>query len=162
MSTNKPKVIPFRRKREKRTNYKKRLSLLTSRKPRLVIRKSVNNIVAQVVQYAAVGDKVLFTVKSNALRKLGWDNSTSNLPAAYLVGYMVGKKATEAGVKEAILDLGLQSTSSSRLFACLKGALDAGLVVPHDEEVLPAEERVKGAHISEKVSKDVDAIVKKL
>ena len=162
MSTKKPKVIPFRRKREKKTNYKKRLSLLTSRKLRLVIRKSVNNTLAQLVEYVPSGDKVLFTVKSNALRKIGWENSTSNLPAAYLIGYMLGKKAVDAGIKEAILDLGLHSTKSSRLFACLKGVVDAGLIIPHDEKVLPSEDRLKGVHISEKVVKDVETIKKKI
>ena len=162
MSTKKPKVIPFRRKREKKTNYKKRLSLLTSRKLRLVIRKSVNNTLAQLVEYVPSGDKVLFTVKSNALRKIGWENSTSNLPAAYLIGYMLGKKAVDAGIKEAILDLGLHSTKSSRLFACLKGVVDAGLIIPHDEKIIPVEERLKGVHISEKIVKDVETIKKKI
>ena len=162
MSTKKPKVIPFRRKREKKTNYKKRLALLTSRKLRLVIRKSVNNILAQLVEYVPSGDKVLFTVKSNALRKIGWENSTSNLPAAYLIGYMLGKKAVDAGIKEAILDLGLHSTKSSRLFACLKGVVDAGLIIPHDEKIIPVEERLKGVHISEKIVKDVETIKKKI
>ena len=33
-------VLPYRRKREGRTNYKKRLALLKSGQPRLVIRRS--------------------------------------------------------------------------------------------------------------------------
>lgn len=31
----------------------------------------------------------------------------------------------------------------------LKGALDAGLEMPHEEEVLPDEERVSGSHVAE-------------
>jgi large subunit ribosomal protein L18 len=33
--------MPFRRRREGKTNYTKRLKLLLSRKPRLVVRKSL-------------------------------------------------------------------------------------------------------------------------
>ena len=37
------KVIKYKRKRTGKTNYKKRLSILKSKKHRLVIRKSLNN-----------------------------------------------------------------------------------------------------------------------
>ena len=51
------KTIYYRRKRSGLTNYKKRLSLLLSKKPRLVIRKSLNNMVAQVVGTAGASEK---------------------------------------------------------------------------------------------------------
>ena len=50
--------------------------------------------------------------------------------------------------KEAVLDIG-RHPKSSRLFAALKGAVDAGLSVPHSEKVLPSDERIKGKHIDE-------------
>jgi LSU ribosomal protein L18P len=31
----------------------------------------------------------------------------------------------------------------------LKGALDAGLEVPHDEDILPEGDRISGAHVAE-------------
>jgi large subunit ribosomal protein L18 len=33
------------------------------------------------------------------------------------------------------------------VYAALKGALDAGLKVPHSPDILPSEERIKGKHI---------------
>ena len=47
----KPISLPFRRKRKGKTNYKKRLKLLLSNKPRLVIRPFIKNIIAQIVEY---------------------------------------------------------------------------------------------------------------
>jgi large subunit ribosomal protein L18 len=71
-----------------------------------------------------------------------------------LTGLLVGKRALEKGVKEAVLDLGLNpSTKGSRIYACVKGALDAGLKVNVSEEVLPSEERIKGMHISTYIQK---------
>jgi len=82
------------------------------------------------------------------LKKLGWTGSTGNLPAAYLTGYLAGKRAAAKGVTTAVLDLGRQHpTKGGRLFAVLKGLLDAGLQIPHDEGVLPDPERVQGAHL---------------
>ena len=51
--------VPFRRRREGKTDYRKRLKLLLSRKPRLVVRKSLNNIIAQIVEYDEKGDRVV-------------------------------------------------------------------------------------------------------
>jgi len=39
-------------------------------------------------------------------------------------------------------------TASNKLYAALKGAIDAGLSIPHDKDVVPDEERVSGAHIA--------------
>ena len=36
----------------------------------------------------------------------------------------------------------------ARVFAALKGAVEAGLEIPHGEEILPSDERAKGAHIA--------------
>lgn len=43
--------VPFRRRREGKTNYHKRLKLLKSKKPRLVVRKTLNHHIAQIVVY---------------------------------------------------------------------------------------------------------------
>jgi len=43
------------------------------------------------------------------------------------------------------IDIGLESpVKKGVLYSCLKGALDAGLKIPHSEEILPSEERIKG------------------
>ncbi len=141
--------VPFKRKRKGKTYYKKRLKLLGSGAYRLVIRKSLKNVQVSIVEYSQKGDRVLFTVGSNALDKMGWKGGNGNLPSAYLVGMMAGKKAIEKGIKGAILDIGFNnSVKGSRLYAALAGALDAGLKVPFSQEVIPAKERISGMHIA--------------
>lgn len=147
---NKRQVIPFRRKRSGKTNYKKRIAYLTSGLPRLVIRKSLKNIIAQIIIYEPQGDKVIASATSNDIKKLGWTCGGSNLPAAYLVGFLAGIKAKEAKINEAIADLGLyQNVSGSKIYAAVKGAVDAGLKVPLDQSVVPKEDRLKGKHITQ-------------
>ena len=141
-------TVPFRRKREGRTYYKKRLKILISNKFRFVVRKSLKNFQAAVVEFNPKGDKVIFTVNSKILGKLGWKGDTGNLPSAYLIGMFAGKKAVEKGIKEAILDLGFNnSVRGSALYAVLAGAVDAGLNIPFSPEVLPSKERISGEHI---------------
>jgi len=73
-----------------------------------------------------------------------------NLPAAYLTGYLAGLRAIEAGLEEAVLDIGLKSaTPGSKIFAVQEGAIDAGLDVPHNESVFADWERTRGEHIAE-------------
>ncbi|TDA30765.1 MAG: 50S ribosomal protein L18 [Hadesarchaea archaeon] len=139
----------FRRRREGRTDYRLRFRLLKSGKPRLVARVSLNHVRAQVVEFHPRGDRVRASAFSGELREFGWKGGTSNTPAAYLVGLMCGLRARKGGVEECVLDVGLHDpVPSSRVFAVLKGALDAGLRIPHSEEMLPGEERIRGEHIA--------------
>ena len=140
-------TVPHRRKRQGKTDYKRRLSSLLSDKPRFVVRKTPNNIHIQIVNYEAKGDKVIVYVHGNDLHKLGWNFGTGNTPSAYLTGYMAGKNAVSKGIKEAILDIGLQA-QSERLYAALKGAVDAGLMIPHDKKIIPKQDRLDGKHIA--------------
>ena len=153
-------TVPFRRKREGRTYYKQRLKMVISSKPRLIVRRSLNNFQAAIASYNQKGDKILLTVNTKALSKFGWKGSTSNISSAYLVGLLAGKKAVEKGVKEAILDIGLiKNTKKGSIYAVLAGALDAGLEIPCDPEVLPTKERIEGAHVAkyaEMLKKDKD------
>jgi len=143
--------VAFRRRREGKTDYQQRRSLVLSGLPRMVIRGSLRNISVQLIKAEVGGDNVIVSAHSNELtKKYGWQGGGGNLPAAYLTGFLCGYKATASGVKEAVLDSGLHSpTKGSRVFAALKGALDAGLMIPHDESMLPDEKRVHGHHISE-------------
>jgi len=146
--------MPFKRRREERTDYKRRLKLLLSKKPRFVIRKSLKYIRAQIIEFTKKGDKTLVSASSRELKKLGWKFSCDNLPSAYLTGLLIGKKALKKEIKEAVLDLGLYpSTKGSRIYACVKGALDAGLNVSCDESIFPSEERIKGLHIAKHLEK---------
>ncbi|SRR3989338_4271710 len=155
MATKKPKTISYRRKRDKQTNYHKRLLLLLSREKRLVVRITNQKVLAQLAQFMPTGDKILLTVDSFALKKLGWTYSCKNLPAAYLTGLLFGKKAVEKGYTKAILDTGLRSPlHKGRVYAFLKGVLDAGVDMPHgSEEIFPEEGRMKGEHIKQYAAK---------
>jgi large subunit ribosomal protein L18 len=105
---------------------------------------------AQVIRAGPEGDFVLATAHSSELKEFGWKAACGNMPAAYLTGLLVGQRAKANGISEAILDLGLHSKGAgSRIFAATKGALDAGLDIPHEETVLPKKERVRGQHVAE-------------
>ncbi|MCS7364264.1 MAG: 50S ribosomal protein L18 [archaeon GB-1867-035] len=141
--------VPFRRRREGKTDYRKRMRMIISGKPRLVVRKTNKYIIAQLVEAKVEGDRVITSAHSSELKKYGWKASFSNTPAAYLTGLLIGLKSVKAGVKEAIIDIGLhRPVKGARVFAVLKGAVDAGLEIPYGEEKLPSEERIKGEHIA--------------
>lgn len=143
--------VPFRRRKNGKTDYKARKALLLSRKPRLVVRGSLRNMIAQIVVAKPTGDEVIVSTHSRELtRKYGWKASRSNIPAAYLTGLLCGLKVKAKGVEEAVLDIGLNSpTRGGRVFGALKGVLDAGVNVPHNEEKLPDEDRIEGQHIAD-------------
>lgn len=141
--------VAHRRRREGKTDYQQRLRLVKSGKPRFVVRKSVNNVTCQVIEYSPDGDKTLVSVNSKNVSKLGWKGNPGNLPGAYLVGLLCGVKAGKSKVKEAVLDTGLYvSTPASRIYSALKGAVDSGLQIPHSEDILPKDDRIKGEHIA--------------
>ncbi|MBI2667545.1 50S ribosomal protein L18 [Candidatus Woesearchaeota archaeon] len=143
----------FKRKTLGITDYKKRLKLIASNKPRLVVRRSLRHSIAQIVEYNEKGDKVLVSATTKELSNYNWGYSTSNIPASYLLGLLIGKKANKKNIKESVLDFGLQRTiGKGVLYAVLKGALDSGLNIPHDKEIFPEESRIKGDHISKFIS----------
>ncbi|NQV08602.1 50S ribosomal protein L18 [Candidatus Woesearchaeota archaeon] len=141
-------TVRFRRK--EKTNYKKRLKILMARKTRLVVRKSLKNITIQMIKYEPEGDKVLISVNSKKLGDFGWKFSKKNISSAYLAGLFAGIKSMEKGINEAVLDMGLHSpVKKSKIYAALKGVIDAGVKVASSEEVFPSEDRIKGKHISD-------------
>ena len=141
--------VPFRRKRQGRTYYKRRFRILVSNRYRFVVRKSLRNFQASVVEYNAKGDKIILTVNTKALGKLGWKGDTGNLPSAYLIGLIAGKKAVGKGIKDAVLDTGFNnSVKGSRMYAALAGAIDSGLKIPFDQKILPPKDRIEGEHIA--------------
>ena len=148
--------VPFRRRREGRTNYHLRYKLILSKKPRLVVRKSNGNTTLQLVVAELTGDKTLLTVTSMELRDYGYTLATGNLPAAYLTGLLFGKKMLALGVSEAIPDIGLHaSTKGARVYAAIKGVVDAGADIPHSPEIFPEDERIRGEHIKKYKGSDI-------
>jgi large subunit ribosomal protein L18 len=162
MATSPRTRVPFRRRREGRTNYRTRLALLKSQETRLVVRRTNGNVIVQFVDWTQGGDAVKATAVAQELKKMGWEGSAKNTPAAYLTGLLAGKRAAEAGVESAVLDIGRHTpTKGSRVFAALKGVLDAGIEVPHGgDDIYPSEERLNGAFLE--LESNFDAVKAKI
>ena len=142
--------VKFRRRREGKTNFHRRKRLLRSRKNRLVVRRSNRHERVSIVQAKVIGDETLVDASSQHLKKFGWKGATGNVPSAYLTGYLAGKYAKAVGVKDAILDIGVNTCrKDTRISAMLAGAIHAGLKVPHEETVFPSEDRYTGKTIAD-------------
>lgn len=134
------------------------------------------------------GDKVLTAAYAHELPRYGIKNGLTNYAAAYCVGLLcarrhlakLGLDETYVGVEEvdgemfeveeegdrrpftALLDIGLVRTTTGRkCFAVMKGAVDGGMSIPHNEKRFPAwskeegfdpeelKSRVLGTHVEE-------------
>lgn len=113
------------------------------------------NTQVQVLKPGMTGDKVIASAHSRYLVDKGWKGSRKSVPAAYLTGYLAGKKAIGNGAKNAILYTGTRKYTQ-RMAAALKGVVDAGVQVPADSETFPPEERINGEHL--KVKNDISKI----
>jgi len=141
--------VKFRRIREGKARYSKRLKLVKSGKPRLVVRRFSNDVIVQVIEFRPDGDQTIASATSADLRRVGWKGHGGNVPAAYLVGYLAAKRALAKGMKDAVFDIGFSTpVMGSAPFAALKGVVDAGLHVPHDAVAFPSEDRIKGEHVA--------------
>ncbi|HII39137.1 TPA: 50S ribosomal protein L18 [Candidatus Micrarchaeota archaeon] len=141
-------AVHFRRRREGKTDYAKRLALLKSRKARLVVRKTNARVIVQFVEYDARGDRTVASADSKELAGHGFVGKC-NAPSAYLVAALAAKKAAAKGLKEFVLDTGRHDiTKGGIVFAALKGALDAGLQAPHSPECFPLQDRIEGKHLA--------------
>ncbi|MEM1569197.1 MAG: 50S ribosomal protein L18 [Candidatus Bathyarchaeia archaeon] len=152
---NKIRKFPLKRRLQFRTDYRRRKRLLLSGLPRFVVRRTSKNIIVQVVEARLEGDHVLASAHSKEVtRDFGWLGHGNNSPVAYLTGLLAGLKCKKIGIRRAVLDAGIfKPTKGGRIAAALKGALDAGLDIPHGEEILPGYDRISGKHIAEYASK---------
>lgn len=135
--------VPFRRRREGKTDFRYRLRLLKSGVPRAVVRKTNTKTIVQFIQYDPAGDKVVAQATSKDLEKFGWKGSCSNITSAYLTGLLAATRAKGSKIDSAVLDIGLnEPIRGSRMFASLKGIIDAGVEVPHGEDIIPEEDYI--------------------
>ena len=159
-------IIKYKRREKGKTNYKKRLHILLANKPRIVIRKSLNNVIIQLIEYHPEGDKVLLSSHSNQLKKIGWKFHTGNIPSAYLTGFLFGEKIKKEKKEKDdgfVLDIGLHpSVKGSRIYAALKGIITSNVNVEHSDNIFPKEDRLKGKHISKDIEKEVEILQKKI
>jgi large subunit ribosomal protein L18 len=130
--------VYFRRRREGRTNFAKRLALIKSGRTRMVVRKSNRSLLVQFIDFDPKGDRTLLTVSGTTLSKAYKWPSKRNVWTAYLAGLMAGRLAQKKGVKAFVFDIGMHIPSKgSVVFAALKGASDAGLETSFDKEMVP-------------------------
>jgi large subunit ribosomal protein L18 len=146
--------VPFRRRREGRTDYRQRLALLKSGQPRAVVRFSHGRVLVALTSYDPSGDRVLAMADSHELGRVGFPKlGTASTPAAYLTGYLAGLRAKAAGTGSAVLDVGLRRpTAGGRMLGALKGLLDAGLEIPHGDTAFPSPDRLNGKHLKPALS----------
>jgi len=135
-----------RRRIEAKTDYQLRLGLLTSGKPRLVVRKTNRYIIGQIIVSEHAKDKVIMGASSKELLSRGWPDhlkgSLKNLAAAYLTGRLLAEKSEN--IKEAILDSGMyRNAKAGRIYAFLRGVVEGGLTIPHSVDVLPSDARLE-------------------
>jgi len=130
-----------------------------------VVRFTNKDIIAQIVYSKIDGDHVLSAAYAHELPRYGINNGLTNWPAAYCVGLLLARRVlTKLGLADkyegctepdgerfeveydgdgprpfkAFLDVGLQrTTTGSRIFGALKGAIDGGLVIPYSEKRFP-------------------------
>jgi len=145
----------LRRLREEKTNYKKRATMLVGKHDFVTVTISNENTQVQILKPEISGDRVIASAHSRYLLHKGWKGSRKSIPAAYLTGYLAGKKAIGSGAKDAILYTGTRKYTQ-RIAAATKGLIDAGLKVPADSETFPPEERINGEHLT--VKNDVPQI----
>ena len=152
-----------KRRKSQQTDYGRRFKLLKSDRPRLVFRKTNSAVIAQYTTSEAAQDAVSFGVTSKALLKHGWPEtfkgSLKSIPASYLTGFLVAKKIAKEKLDAPIVDLGMQRTLyKTRVYAFIKGLIDAGLEVNCKEEAFPEEERIMGSSMKEDFTKTFETI----
>jgi large subunit ribosomal protein L18 len=145
-------VRTLKRIRSHKTNYRKREALLISRQNFVTIKITNQNVIAQVLKPEIGGDVVKVSVHSRELRRHGWKGSLNSLPACFLLGILLGKKAMQNGIEKAILYIG-NKPFTSRIAACMKGIVEAGMDVPISEETFPSQDRLNGRHIADYATK---------
>lgn len=147
----------FKRRLNQKTNYKKRLAILKSKKDRFVIRVSNTLVRAQIIRYNTDGDKTLITVTSKELLGLGYMSNLKNTPAIYLTALLACQKAKKQNITEVVFDLGARNyKSKNKIFAALKAIVDSGIDCPYNEKAFPDENRIDGTAFKDYLKKPID------
>mmetsp|Transcript_22020 Transcript_22020/g.34523 ORF Transcript_22020/g.34523 Transcript_22020/m.34523 type:complete len:231 (+) Transcript_22020:141-833(+) len=164
--------VKWRRRREGKTDYlaRKRLICQDKRKYntpkfRLVVRNSKKSIICQLITSKIEGDCVYYMVSSKNLTEIPEYLSKNNYSAAYIIGLKMARKIVQNISKKGdnsikirnsptiILDIGLKrATTGTKLFGVLKGVVDGGVFVPHNEKRFPGYQ--KGAIFNEELLKE--------
>lgn len=145
-----------RRRKEFRTDYKKRFALLKSGMPRIVFRKTDKYLIVQYVKSKEAQDKIVFGIDSRELLRYGWPKdkkeNIKSTPASYLIGYLIGKKILLKKLEKPIVDFGMARViHKTGAYAFIKGLVDSGIKIECNKETFPEESRIKGEHLKTKI-----------
>jgi len=170
-----------RRKMVKQPKYK-----YNAKKYRLIVRFTNAKVICQIAYATIQGDVIICQANSAELTKYDIPVGHKNYAAAYCTGLLIARRVLKKfeldtmfeGKKEAdgedyhiedeendrrpfkcILDVGLQRTCvGHRMWGALKGAVDGGLHIPHNNKLFPgykpAEEKGQEAEYEAEVHKD--------
>ncbi|OGJ12684.1 hypothetical protein A3K62_01120 [Candidatus Pacearchaeota archaeon RBG_16_35_8] len=147
--------VDKRRRREGKTDYSRRIKLLKSESSRIVFRKTNRYLIAQYVKSKEAKDNIEFGFDSKTLLNYGWPEkaagSLKSVPAAYLLGMLIGKKITDKK-NIPIIDVGmLKTVHKSRIYAFIKGLIDSGIKIKSKDGIFPDEKRIRGEHLKTKI-----------
>jgi len=156
-----------RRRKENKTDYGKRVGLLKGNAPRVVFRKTNKYIIAEYVISKEAQDQVELGITSKDLLGHGWpkefQGSLKSIPAAYLTGFVLGKKIIGKKLETPIIDIGMtRNLHKNKVFGFLKGLKDSGVGIKCADEYCPDENRIKGKHLKEDFSKTFEEIKQKI
>jgi len=90
MAHGKSQRLRFKRRRNGKTDYRRRLRMLRGGIPRAVVRVSNTQVTCQLVEFRMDGDRVLASITGKGIAdKYGWpsDASRKSVPACYVAGY---------------------------------------------------------------------------
>eukprot|EP00030_Apusomonadida_sp_AF-17_P005830 a676361_6750.p2 GENE.a676361_6750~~a676361_6750.p2 ORF type:complete len:306 (-),score=158.27 a676361_6750:60-938(-) len=132
-------------------------------KYRFVVRFTNTDVICQIVYATVLNDRVLCAAYSHELPRYGVKVGLTNYAAAYCTGLLLARRVLQklglesyVGVTKptgelytveqegerrpffALLDIGLRrSSTGARVFGALKGAVDGGIEIPHNEKRFP-------------------------
>jgi len=146
-------------------------------KYRLVVRFTNKDIICQVAYAKIEGDVIMASAYAHELTRYGVKVGLTNYAAAYCTGlllarrllkklkldsiyqgqtevdgsmYLIESVEDQPGAFKCYLDVGLARTSTgARIFGCLKGAVDGGLVIPHSDKRFPGYDNEAGEFSAE-------------
>jgi len=156
-----------RRRRERKTDYSKRIKLLKSRSPRIIFRKTNKYILAQYIVSKESQDKIEMGISSKKLMEYGWPEefrgSLKSIPASYLLGLLMGRNIIKKKLKTPIVDFGmLRTIHKNRIYAFLKGLIDSDIKIKCKEEFFSPEDKIKGKNLKKDFSKTFEEIKSKI
>jgi len=148
-----------KRRRQGKTDYKKRINLLKGDSPRVVFRKTNKYIISQYVTSNQTKDSVEIGVNSKQLLSYGWPDefkgSLKSLPASYLTGFLMGKRILKEKKQTPVVDFGM-----TRMI--WKTKTFAFKIKQKKAEAFPSKERVEGKNLKKDFSKKFDEVKSKI